>query len=75
MKKIAPIVAIAALVAFSSCKKDYTCTCTASLNGQSYGSTSTTIKNTKSKAKTACTALQSTANYGGVSVTSTCELK
>ena len=51
MKKIAPIVAIVALGAmFTSCKKDYKCTCTA--GGQSYTTELKDVK--KSDAKAAC---------------------
>lgn len=53
MRKIAPIAAIALFaVAFTSCKKDYTCTCTDSTGTDTY-----TIKDVKkAEAKTACTA-------------------
>lgn len=62
MKKIASVAAIALFaLAFTSCKKDYTCECSA--NGQVLGST--TIKDTKSKAKTAC---EHTTSYPGLSV-------
>jgi hypothetical protein len=67
MKKFAPIAAIALFaVAFTSCKKDWTCECSA--NGQVLGST--TIKETKKKAKDAC---EATASYPGITVK--CEIK
>ena len=52
MKKIAPIVALAVIAAFASCKKDYTCTCK-----NSAGAVEATYKFTKVKkkdAKSAC---------------------
>lgn len=48
MKKLA-LIAVVAGFAFASCKKDYTCTCTA--DGYS---ASTTFHSTKKDAKTAC---------------------
>ncbi len=67
MKKIAPIAAIALIAAmFTSCKKDYTCEC--SINGSVIGTT--TIHDTKSKAKSQC---NQTASFGGI--TASCTLK
>lgn len=67
MKKIAPIAVFALLaVAFTSCKKDHTCECTA--NGEVLGTT--TINDTKSNAKTAC---EQTSSYPGITVE--CKLK
>lgn len=67
MKKIAPIAAIALFaVAFTSCKKEYTCEC--SIDGTVVGST--TIKDTKKKAKDAC---NQTSSFGGI--TAKCEIK
>lgn len=66
MKKIAPIVAIALFaVAFTSCKKDYTCTCKDSAG------TSTDIwtqKLKKSDAETACKAASTIIYSGGCSL-------
>jgi hypothetical protein len=51
MKKFAPIVAIAVLgMTFTSCKKDFTCTCT--VDGQTYTQEMKNIK--KKDAKNAC---------------------
>ncbi len=62
MKKIAPIAAIALFaVAFTSCKKDYTCTCT--INGQSSSYKYTKVK--KSDAKKSCDALNTSASAVG----------
>jgi len=66
MKKITLLAAVIAAFTFASCKKDYTCECTATSGGVSI-SASTTIKDTKKKAKDACTAKATT----GV----TCEIK
>jgi hypothetical protein len=67
MKKIAPIAALALFaVAFTSCKKDYTCEC--KMNGTVISTT--TIHAKKSDAKSACSA---TATVG--STTMSCELK
>jgi hypothetical protein len=67
MKKIAPIAALALLaVAFTSCKKDYSCDCT--IGGQT---TKNPINDAKKKdAKDACDALNVFAQLGGGS----CEL-
>lgn len=65
MKKIAPIAAIALFaVAFTSCKKDYTCTCTAS------GQNDIKIPINKAKKKDAqktCDAAQTTYSVAGYS--------
>lgn len=65
MKKIAPIAAIALLaVAFTSCKKNYTCTCKAS------GKTDITIPINKAKkadATKTCDAAQTTYSVVGYS--------
>jgi hypothetical protein len=57
---------VLSVVSLSSCKKDYTCTCKDS-SGNTVGSI--TIKSTKSKAKTTCTADNSM--YGGTGTTCT----
>lgn len=76
MKKVTPILAIAALaIAFTSCKKDHTCECTSSLNGTTIGTSSTTFKETKKKAKDACSALETTTSVGGQTASTSCSLK
>jgi hypothetical protein len=52
------------LFLLASCKKDYTCTCTASMDGVAYPalSSSVTIKDTKSKAVESCNAGDSAAD-------------
>lgn len=71
MKKIAPIAALALLaVSFTSCKKDYKCTCTVTYAGISTSSTADLGKQTKKDAEAACTAKATTVN----GVTATCKL-
>jgi len=60
------ILTVFALIALTSCKKDYTCTCTVDFMGQPI-STSTTINATKADAEKACEA----GNTTGV----VCEIK
>ena len=54
-KSLFVVAAVIASLSFSSCAKDYTCTCTTTISGSST-SVSTTVHGTKSKAKTACEA-------------------
>lgn len=69
MKKVLLFAVVLGAVTLTSCKKDYTCTCTTSGNGVN-SSASTTINATKSDAEDACTASTSSA-FG---FTTTCEL-
>lgn len=69
MKKITLLAVAFVAISFASCKKNYTCEC--SSNGVVIAST--TIKNTKSKAKTSCDALSSTYTAYGTGVT--CAIK
>ncbi len=63
MKKFAPIAAIALFaMAFTSCKKDYTCSCTLAGNTP-YSYTLTKAK--KSDAKTWCDTWNTTVKAGG----------
>jgi hypothetical protein len=74
MKKILLVAAVAGL-SMVSCKKDYTCTCTVTAAGVVSGTTSTTIKDTKSKAEDACKALSTSVSLGGVTSSTSCEIK
>lgn len=57
MKKIAPIAALALLaVSFTSCKKNYKCTCTWTMAGVSQSATTDLGKQKKSDAEAACSA-------------------
>lgn len=69
MKKVIGITAFTVLgmVALSSCKKDYTCTCTSTVLGIS-SSVSTTINATQSDAEEACEG--GTSSVVGISSTS-----
>ncbi|HTN18604.1 MAG TPA: hypothetical protein VL092_13020 [Chitinophagaceae bacterium] len=71
MKKLVLAVAALGLISLTSCKKDYTCECTVS----GLGSTSTTIKDTKKKAKDACEKMSSSVSMGGTTITSSCAIK
>ena len=75
MKKIV-LFAMVAIVAstFTSCKKDYTCTCTTKETGVPDVVTTVTIKNaTKSDAQKACSGNASVSG-GGVGISITCSL-
>jgi hypothetical protein len=69
------ILTVFALVALTSCKKDYTCECKFYEDGYLYGTESTTIKDTKSKAKTSCDNLDASSNLGGYIYEQECEIK
>jgi hypothetical protein len=68
-------IAIILAIGATSCKKDYNCVCTDSINGVSQGTTSTTINNTKSKASSACSAESTSSSSGGVTETYTCAIQ
>ncbi|MBN8671846.1 MAG: hypothetical protein ACK4EY_15385 [Flavipsychrobacter sp.] len=71
MKKIAPIAALALLaVSFTSCKKDYKCTCTMTVSGVSQTVSYDLGKQKKSDAESACSA-KATSVAG---ITYTCKL-
>ena len=72
------ILTVFALVALTSCKKDYTytCECNTYWNGDLYSTVTTTIKeDTKSKAKTSCDYLDETINIGSGHYETKCEIK
>ncbi|MFA6057666.1 MAG: hypothetical protein WC756_05680 [Taibaiella sp.] len=72
MKKIVTIVAVALFGALvlPSCKKDYTCVCTSTVNGVSTSVEAKTGKMSKKDAEAAC---EQTVSAGGV--TMECKLK
>lgn len=75
MKKLIYSSALLVLVAFSACKKDYTCECTVTDNtGASQGTSSVTIHSSKKDAESACSG-KSTVSSGGMTMTSKCEIK
>ncbi len=76
MKKVILSLVVVAALSTASCKKNYTCTCTVTIPGLANETVSYTIDDTKSKAKTACTAEQTTATsvYAGTGATATCAI-
>ncbi len=70
MKKLLPIIAVALFATlFTSCKKDFNCTCTITDPGSDPETITFSIpKTTKSKAETTCKAAQTTYSIGGSSV-------
>lgn len=59
MKKLLLLPVLLGIVIFTSCKKDYTCTCTTTIDVPMFGTMTTTepspiSKSTKRQAKTAC---------------------
>lgn len=77
MKKLIPVAAVAALaMMFTSCKKDYTCTCTTTSGGTTIGTTDVALgKQKKKDAETACNGHASSSSVGGVTVAVSCKLK
>lgn len=75
MKKFIPLAAVAVLaLTFTSCKKDYSCTCTSTVGGSSASSTTSLGKQTKKDAKAACEALASSSTIGGTTYSVSCSL-
>jgi hypothetical protein len=78
MKKALLLIAFSGLF-FTSCKKEYTCECTVTTSGAGIPTTSTsassTIKDKKADAKTACENGNSTSTVFGITTTSKCEIK
>ncbi|MFT6211136.1 MAG: hypothetical protein ACJATE_001767 [Bacteroidia bacterium] len=63
MKKVFGVLAIALMAGgMTSCKKDFTCTCTTSVTGTTPITTSTTINATKADAEEACESGNAVAN-------------
>lgn len=74
MKKISMIVsAVLVMAAFASCKKDHTCTCSITANGQTLTQTVPMTKTTKKDAKSICN--QAEAGYKASGATASCSLK
>ena len=70
MKKLFPLAIIAVALTFTSCKKNYTCTCTETATGMTPITVSSTIKDTKSNAKSKCNTSVNASTLGvGYSVT------
>ncbi|HET8963453.1 MAG TPA: hypothetical protein VFM99_06125 [Chitinophagales bacterium] len=69
MKKSIILVAVIAAFSFASCKKDYTCVC----KSAGIEVARTTIKDTKKKAKDACTGLSD--NYKSLGADISCDVE
>jgi len=54
MKKLISILTLLLTVAFTSCKKDYTCECTTTIDGSQQSVETSTITDTKSDAEAEC---------------------
>ena len=74
MKKVLYSSALVVLVAFSACKKDYTCECTVSDGQGGESKSSVTIHSTKKDAENACSG-KTSATSGGTTMTSSCKIK
>lgn len=79
MKKVI-LVAAVAMLALASCKKDHTCTCTATSTGGAFGDFSITADTVytdmkKGDAKDLCVAQNASATFDGSTTTIECELK
>jgi|TARA_B110000902_G_scaffold256694_1_gene323840 hypothetical protein len=61
------------LVAFSACKKDYTCTCVTTVADISTSS-AITINDKKSDAEDACDALDASTSLGGIESSTACSI-
>lgn len=75
MKKLFPLMVVAVVATmFTSCKKDYSCTCTTKITGMADQTTTTSLgKQKKSDAETACTA-KASSSAGGTTASVTCKL-
>ncbi len=70
MKKTLAIAALA-LFAFASCKKDYTCECVTTNNGEQVGTSSSTFNAKKKDAESSCDGLEASSG----TLKTTCNLK
>ena len=71
------ILTVFALIALTSCKKDYTCECTGYVDGVEVAgsSASATINDTKSKAADACDEGDDSEELLGIEYSVDCEIK
>ena len=77
-KTILTAIVLMSVFAFTSCKKDYNCTCTTTESGQGADPAITAtavIHDTESKAKASCEAGNSTVTDGTTTITTKCEIK
>lgn len=78
MKKLVLAIAALGLVSLTSCKKEYTCSCTTFSNAPGFTATTVegkTDKMKKSDAKTKCEAGSSSTTAGGYTSGAKCEIK
>ena len=74
MKKLFPLAVVAVALMFTSCKKNYTCTCTETITGMAPVTFSATINDTKSGAKSKCNSSINSA-FAGTTATVTCAIQ
>ncbi len=76
MKKLIPMIAVAALATmFTSCKKDYSCTCTTTASGATTATTKYPLgKQKKKDAESACNAMNTSVTAAGMSASVSCKL-
>lgn len=67
--------ALLGALSFSSCKKDFTCKCTTSVDGEEQGSGTATINATKKDAKNECEGKSEEATMGGSTFKTTCVIE
>jgi hypothetical protein len=72
MKKVLLFVAVVAFA--TSCKKNYTCTCTTSVTGLASTTASSTAKMKKKDAETWCSTGNSSSSIGGTTYATSCVL-
>lgn len=75
MKKFIPMTAVAVIaLMFTSCKKEYTCTCTSNVGGTTTTASGKTEKMSKKDAKAACEKGNMTSTVAGTTVTVSCKI-
>lgn len=75
MKKVLIFAVITSMFSISSCKKDFTCTCTGSAAGITSSTTAvTTINDTKKKAIKTCDSKDAEATVAGFLIKTECEI-
>ena len=76
MRKISLLLIVFFAISMASCKKDYICDCTTSINAGTTGnSTSNTGKMKKSAAETKCNEGDNTTTVSGVTTKTECSLR
>lgn len=78
MKKLLLSLTALVCIGLTSCKKDYTCTCTTVDSDPNFNWSGTATYNFTAKKKDAeslCARYESSETYNGYSITTTCDLK